>query len=84
MLSCREVTARASALIDHELSWSKRLQIRIHLAMCGHCSRFVGQLRLLRAALRQRARTAGTPLADEQVERILGTLPLPETEDRPH
>jgi anti-sigma factor RsiW len=83
MLSCREVTERASALIDRELSWSERLQMRIHLAMCRHCSRFVSQLRLLRAALRQRARASDAELHSEQVQRIIDGLPLPPGERPP-
>lgn len=76
MLNCREATALASALIEGDLSWPKRLEMRIHLAMCRHCSRFVGQLRLLRAALRHRAWISGTELPGEHVQRIIDGLPL--------
>lgn len=46
MLSCQDVAARASALIDGELSTWETLQIRLHLAMCKGCGRFVEQMRL--------------------------------------
>ncbi len=45
MLSCRQVADRASALIDGELSIWGALQIRLHLAMCKGCSRFIDQMR---------------------------------------
>lgn len=45
MLSCKEVATRASALIDGELSTWEALQMRLHLAMCKGCERFVGQVR---------------------------------------
>lgn len=48
MLSCKEVATRASALIDGELSTWEALQIRLHLAMCKGCDRFVGQMRTTR------------------------------------
>lgn len=48
MLSCKEVATRASALIDGELSTWEALQIRLHLAMCKGCDRFVGQIRTTR------------------------------------
>lgn len=48
MLSCKEVATRASALIDGELSTWEALQIRLHLAMCKGCDRFVGQVRTTR------------------------------------
>ncbi|GIX14776.1 MAG: hypothetical protein KatS3mg118_2735 [Paracoccaceae bacterium] len=51
MLSCREVAARASALIDGELGLAQRLRMRLHLAMCRGCARFVAQLRLATALI---------------------------------
>ncbi|MBE0414544.1 zf-HC2 domain-containing protein [Yoonia sp.] len=45
MLSCKDVADRASALIDGELSVWDTLQIRLHLAMCKGCSRFIAQMR---------------------------------------
>ncbi len=46
MLSCKDVADRASALIDGELSTWDALQIRLHLAMCKGCGRFIEQMRL--------------------------------------
>jgi len=48
MLSCKEVAIRASALIDGELSTWDALQMRIHLAMCKGCDKFIGQMRITR------------------------------------
>lgn len=44
MLSCREVAKLADTLIDGELTSMQALQMRLHLAMCKGCSRFVGQM----------------------------------------
>lgn len=82
MLNCRQVTERASALIDDELSWMQRLQMRLHLAMCKHCSRFVRQLRLLRDLVGQRRQPAGESLPESEVRRILDRLPLPPQDQR--
>ncbi len=46
MLSCKEIAERSSALIDGELSAWNALQIRVHLAMCNGCSRFIAQMRM--------------------------------------
>lgn len=48
MLTCKEVTHRASALIDGELGVWETFQIRLHLAMCKGCAAFIGQLRTTR------------------------------------
>ncbi len=48
MLSCKEVASRASALIDGELGTWQALQMRLHLAMCKGCERFIGQMRTTR------------------------------------
>lgn len=54
MLSCREVTEKASAYLDQDLSWSARAGFRLHLMMCNNCRRYVDQLaktvNLVRAA----------------------------------
>ncbi len=81
MLNCRQVTEQASALIDGELSLAQRLQMRLHLAMCRHCSRFVNQLRLLRDALGRRAPASGEPLPAAAVQEILKGLPFAAPED---
>ncbi|MEO8241440.1 MAG: zf-HC2 domain-containing protein [bacterium] len=49
MLSCKEVAARASALIDGELTLWERAQMRLHLTICKGCSAFIAQMRVTRA-----------------------------------
>lgn len=49
MLSCKDVSQRASALIDKELPLWEVLQIRLHLAMCKGCSAFVRQIKVTRS-----------------------------------
>lgn len=44
MLSCKAVADRASALIDGDLSAWDALQMRLHLAMCKGCGRFIEQM----------------------------------------
>ncbi len=48
MLSCKQVAARASDMIDGELGFFERLQMRLHLAMCKGCDAFIKQLRITR------------------------------------
>lgn len=48
MLSCKDVSNRASALIDGETGLCETLRIRLHLAMCKGCSAFVAQMRVTR------------------------------------
>ena len=53
MISCRNV---ARLLTSDELqsqTWWKRMEVRLHLAMCDFCSRLARQLAQLRAGARQ-------------------------------
>jgi predicted anti-sigma-YlaC factor YlaD len=61
MLSCKELVERSSDYLDARLPLRERLAVRIHLAMCHNCRRFIRQMRLARDVLRQRpdAPTAG-------------------------
>lgn len=45
MMSCKEVAERASALVDGEVSAWEAMQLKVHLAMCKGCGRFVDQIR---------------------------------------
>jgi heterodisulfide reductase subunit B len=53
MLNCKEVTRRLSAAQDRELSLAERLQLKMHLAMCGGCRSFSRQMDLLRDACKR-------------------------------
>ena len=77
MLSCKDVADRASALIDGELSTWDALQIRLHLAMCKGCGRFIEQMRLT-DQLTAEVPDTGEPLQHEAEDgrfaEILSTL----------
>ena len=46
MFRCSEVAERASLLIDGDLGFWPRLNIKLHLAMCRGCRAFVEQMRI--------------------------------------
>ncbi len=75
MLSCKEVATRASALIDGELSTWEALQMRLHLAMCKGCERFIGQLRTTRDLTESLPATEPPDKADDgRISAILSQL----------
>ncbi|TIH07117.1 anti-sigma factor [Pseudomonas leptonychotis] len=53
MLSCKELVAHSSEYIDGQMKLRRRLSVRMHLAMCVNCRRFIKQLRLSQAVLRR-------------------------------
>ena len=72
MLSCKEVSERASALIDKELPLWDVMQMRLHLAMCKGCSAFVRQMRITRTLTA--VPSAGGPADDAAIAAILARL----------
>lgn len=54
MLRCREISDQASDHIDGLQSAGARLQVAMHLLLCGQCRRFMRQMRLTVAVLRTR------------------------------
>lgn len=58
MLSCKELVAHSSDFLDGQLNLRQRLAVRAHLAMCVRCRRFIRQMRLTQAVLRQLPETA--------------------------
>ncbi len=60
MTSCKDVSALVSRSLDDRLTWSQRLQVRAHLAMCSACRNFERQSRFLSHACKAlRERVAG-------------------------
>lgn len=51
MLSCKEITRRATEAAEGQLSFGARLGFRLHLAICAHCRRYLRQLGLTVAVL---------------------------------
>jgi len=53
MHSCEEASALASRGLDEPLKPMESVQLRFHLIMCRHCSRFARQIAFLREASRR-------------------------------
>lgn len=67
MPSCREVTERASDLVDGSLPPLQRLRLRLHLMICDGCRTYIEQLRGLKSMLRQRPPVRPTEGAEAAV-----------------
>lgn len=46
MLSCKDITDLLTDYLEGQMSFADRMQIKMHLAMCGHCRNYVDQLKL--------------------------------------
>jgi hypothetical protein len=51
--TCREVHRLVSEGLDRDLSLVERSRMRLHLMVCTACTRFNGQMDLLRRAMRK-------------------------------
>lgn len=61
MMTCEEVAASASDVIDGASSWRVRIGVRLHTLMCGACREYLRQMRLVIEALRRSPRAAPSP-----------------------
>lgn len=69
MLTCKELVAHSSDYLDGQLTLRQRLAVRAHLAMCGNCRRFIRQMKLTQAVIRQMPDEA-LPELDALAERL--------------
>jgi ribosomal protein S26 len=72
MMKCKQVSEQLLLRDAQTMSVWTRLQLRLHLAMCGSCAALARQLELLSAAAR-RLRAEYEPPADFE-ERIIRRL----------
>lgn len=79
--ACKQMTALMSESLERRLTPRERVTLRLHLWVCIWCVWYLEQLRLLRAALRERAGHAGAEdgaapqlslEARERIKRALG------------
>ena len=76
MLSCKDVSRLVSESLDRKLPFMQRLQVRVHLLMCGFCSRFRKQMLFLKDAAQHYL------MAFEETETATNTGLSPEARDR--
>ena len=74
MISCKNV---AKLLMSDQLqaqNWWRRMEVRLHLAMCRFCSRLARQIEQLRSATRRvsEQEEADSSLEDRLIRRLSG------------
>jgi len=51
MFTCKQASKLISQSLDRPLTWSEKLQLKLHLLICNPCTQFKRQLNMLRTAL---------------------------------
>ncbi len=74
MVTCQEVTAKASLMVDVELGFRERIAVRMHLMMCVNCLRFARQFQALVSSMASRSRLASETIVPEFVDRVMQSL----------
>lgn len=71
MLTCKEVTEKASQRIDGDLNLREQIGVRIHLMMCVKCRSYYRQLSALVASLASGVRRSEERPSAEFVARVM-------------
>lgn len=67
MLSCKEIVKALNS--EEQLSLTKRMEIRMHLLMCGNCSAYSKHLAFLKKGMRKLFKDM-TQTEPEKVKRL--------------
>lgn len=78
MPTCKETSVLASRAMDERLSFTDRMAMWLHLAICKNCARFGRHLHEMRHIARAETEADGeaTGLTDEGRRRIATRLPI--------
>jgi hypothetical protein len=82
MLACNEVTRLWASEEIRRAALGRRLAVRFHLLMCSHCSRYVQELRLIGAAVRDEFRRGPDRARMVKLELTVGKQLRAEVENR--
>ena len=74
MLKCRDVPVEAEKLVDGQLGVGQKLSLYMHLFMCGHCRRYVRQLKVLLRLLPEAEARQQAKVEEAEVQAILSHL----------
>ncbi len=72
MLTCRDINERSSEYLDQQMSFMQRMNFRMHLMLCKHCSRFMRQLEAVVHTLHRLSPQQST--SEEQLEELVDKL----------
>lgn len=72
MITCKQVTDRASDYVDTPPGLMSRISLRIHLIMCKHCRRYLHQLRISSRASAEIGKPE--PPGDDEIDRLVERL----------
>ncbi|MDP4033573.1 MAG: hypothetical protein Q8P60_12095 [Pseudorhodobacter sp.] len=75
MPTCREVALHADDWLSQDLGTWQALQLRLHIAMCKGCGRFIDQMRVTRSLTEVAAEVGEDSQAEaEHISAILSRL----------
>ena len=74
MKNCKETSLLVTQSMDRKLTWTERTGMRIHLAVCHNCARFMKQMQLLQGWLKSEDESTQPGLSDERRKRIAHRL----------
>jgi predicted anti-sigma-YlaC factor YlaD len=66
LYNCKQAHQMVSEGLDRQLTFSERLQLKLHLSMCHSCSNFNGQMLTLHRAMRQLPANTSEPRKDQE------------------
>ncbi len=72
MLKCNEVTHLASDYLDKNLSWKDSFSMKMHIAMCKHCRRFLYHLQLTIHSVQGMKEDLSS---EEDIKQVLNNIP---------
>lgn len=75
MMTCEQITRRASDFIERKLRLGERLKILAHIAMCRGCRTYIAQLSRTMLGLRTLPQPVAAPPRQDLLEHFRRHLP---------
>lgn len=68
MLSCKDIVKIVSS--EENSSWSKKIEVKMHLLMCRHCAKYAKQIDMIKKGFKKALSKSDIKNVDQKINEI--------------
>jgi len=71
MLKCKEISEKASDIVDGKITGFDKVKVQMHLLMCKHCRSFISKIKLTRDVVNK---LTFSPVSEDKIDKVMDRI----------